>query len=91
MWGGLERRGRDSNPRYRGKPVCRFSKPDETSENPSKSAISEVTPTVAPTVDCIDPDLAAVAAAWPSLPAAVKASILAMVAAAEPRTEGAGR
>ncbi len=23
----VERRGRDSNPRYRGKPVCRFSKP----------------------------------------------------------------
>jgi hypothetical protein len=36
-----------------------------------------------------DPDLAAVVAAWPELPAAIKAGIVAMVKAAS--SKGAGR
>ena len=42
-------------------------------------------PTYLPTDICkTDPDLAAVVAAWPELPAAIRAGIVAMVKAASP-------
>jgi len=61
----------------------------ETSPNPSKSpvntAFSESPPTVDPPVggqnSPADPELMRVAAAWPELPAAIRAGIVAMVAA----------
>jgi hypothetical protein len=49
----------------------------------SKPAISgQQLPT--PTAPATDPDLAAIASAWPSLPAALKAGIVAMVKASAP-------
>jgi len=44
-------------------------------------------PTVCPTTAVIAPDLAAVVAAWPTLPEAIRAGILAMVRAASVRPE----
>jgi len=49
-----------------------------SAENPTETALSENS--AAPGA-ARNPDLAAIAAAWPTLPAAVKAGILAMIQA----------
>ncbi len=95
-----ERRGGDSNPRYRRSPVRRFSKPllDSTtvggtgtyggskstpSSRPSSSTRNRVdhAPAIDPADSEPDAELQAVVEAWPTLPTAVRAGILATVRA----------
>src|SRR5271157_2277414 len=85
LW-SFKRRGWDSNPRTGG--TCqRFSRPSRSSRKPEpEQDLRQPAPCVAhhlPTDTCkTDPDLAAVVAAWPNLPEAIKAGIVAMVKAA---------
>ena len=75
-------------------PAHRFSRPDANSTNDeprlelresSVFEVPEVVPskTVSPCIDLLPPELAAVVAAWPRLPGAVRAGISAMVVASQ--------
>ena len=59
---------------------------EQPAETPAKRGISETggakSGALSPVSTPIDPDLAAITAAWPELPAALKAGIVAMVKAA---------
>lgn len=78
------RRQRESNPKRR---FCRPS-PDESPE-PGESSLRVVSPEPAhplPTDSrSTDPDLAALVAAWPTLPEPVRAGILALIEASKPK------
>jgi hypothetical protein len=68
-----KRRRWESNPRWR---ICnRKPSPEKPEENPASA--SDVHTDVHS--ELVDPDLASVVEAWSSLPAAVRAGILAMV------------
>ncbi len=77
------RRGRDSNPRYLS--VQRFSRPPPDSVSPEPAQTCEQPPDNSADSSASlagnDPDLAAVLQAWPTLPEAIKAGILATVRA----------
>ena|SRR6478736_6000157 len=87
----VERRGRDSNPRYRFTPYTGLANRN------SDSATVDQPSTCENAADCVacyvallereNPDLAAVVKGWNDLPPAVRAGIVAMVTAA--RRDGA--
>ena len=89
-----ERRGRDSNPRYRYMPVRRFSKPltqndnvslgkdlQPTQSNAYKPAYKQIPKNTSNQTETLPPELAEIVAAWPKLPEHIKQSILALVRA----------
>ena len=82
-----KRRERDSNPVSRLKPTHRISNPETDCHNQQEpqqvtETTNSVLPSGLPDSVPIDPDLAAVVEAWPKLPEAIKAGILAMIRAA---------
>ena len=70
-----KRRRWESNPRWQ---ICN---PEPEPVSPGNGSDSEEVPTKVPTPGGADGDLPVVVEAWPSLPAAVRAGILAMVKA----------